>query len=309
MEVNQAADDLRAKVLDELRENGRASYAQIAAKYGSTRRLVTHIVQSALEHDELRITVSISPDLLNLERFAYVQIALDGPIAAAREAVVAMPETTFVAEITGSYGLDAEIRTGADPHLRDTIDRIRQLPHVRELRVHHYDSIEINLYSPIRTGGTGFVLDDADRAIIRHLQHDGRATFRELAAAAGISASGARLRFTRLTRHGAVKVVGIPVRGSHSAAITVGAGIQVRGPLEAALSCVKELRPEFLAVASGGYDLIATLSGSSNDEILGLADSLRSRPEIARVDTWANLRMHKEQYGEGDRLSAAFGEL
>lgn len=297
-----AAEELRARVLDELRNDGRASYAQIAARHGSTRRQVTSIVQSALEHNELRITVSISPDLLGLERFAYVQIALDGPIQEAREALIAMPETTFIAEITGSYAIDAEIRVGADPHLRNTIDQIRQLPHVRELRVHHYESIELNLYSPIRTGRAGLALDEADRAIVRHLQDDGRATFRELGEAAGISASGARLRLGRLTELGAVKVVGIPVRGSHSAAITVGVGIQVHGPLTPALDRVRSLDPEFLAVASGGFDLIATLSGSSYDEILQLLDQLRSYPEMARVDTWANLRMLKEQYGEGDSL-------
>ncbi|KIP51593.1 Lrp/AsnC family transcriptional regulator [Leucobacter komagatae] len=305
MESIGATDELRARVLDELRQDGRASYAHIAAKHGSTRRVVTHIVQTALEREELRITVSVSPDLLGLERFAYVQIALDGPISEARAAVVAMPETTFVAEITGSYALDAELRAGPDPHLRDTIDTIRQLPNVRELRVHHYDSIEINLYSPLRTGRTGFVVDDADRAIVRHLQRDGRATFRQLGDTAGISASGARLRLTRLTDNGAVKVVGIPTRGSHAAALTVGAGIQVRGPIGPALARVRELAPEFLAVSSGGYDLIATLSGSSHDEILHLTDQLRSCNEIARVDTWANLRMLKEQYGEGDRISAA----
>ncbi|KAM9863511.1 Lrp/AsnC family transcriptional regulator [Leucobacter sp. BZR 635] len=303
MEQGAISEGLRARVLDELRANGRASFAHIAAKHGTTRRFVSSVVQSALENEELRITVSISPDLLGLERFAYVQIALDGPIAEARDALIAMPETTFIAEITGSYALDAELRAGADPHLRDTVDYIRQLPHVRELRIHHYDSIEINLYSPIRTGRTSFVVDNSDRAIIRHLQRDGRATFRELGEAAAISASGARLRLARLTNHGAVKVVGIPTRGSHAATLTVGAGIQVRGPLAAAIERVRELGPEFLAVSSGGYDLIATLSGGSHDEILRLTDRLRSHPEVSRVDTWANLRMLKEQYGEGDLLS------
>ncbi|WP_440312511.1 Lrp/AsnC family transcriptional regulator [Leucobacter chromiireducens] len=305
MDLTTAHEELRAKVLRELRDDGRASYARIAALHGTTRRAVTHIVQQAIERGLLRITVSLSPDLLGHERFGYLQIAVDGPIAPIREALVAMPETTFVAEISGGYAIDAEIRVGADPHLRDTVDRVRALPHVREIRLHHYESIEINLYSPIRTGGVGIKIDETDRAIIQHLQRDGRATFRELGETAAISPSGARLRLTRLTERGAVKVVGIPVRGERAEAPTLGVGIQSSAPVAQALARVRELDPEFLAVSVGGYDLIATLSGESNDEVLALVDRLRSYPEIARIESWANLRIVKEQYGEGDTLSAS----
>ncbi len=298
-------EELRARVLQELRDDGRASFARIADKYGSTRRQVTQIVHAALDNELLRITVSISPDLLGHERFAYLQIAVDGPIAPSREALIAMPETTFVAEISGGYAIDAEIRVGADPHLQQAVDRVRSLPHVREIRMHLYESIEINLYSPIRTGGVGLEVDDADRAIVQHLQQDGRASFRELGDSAGVSPSGARLRLKRLMDHGAVKVVGIPLRGSTPEAPTLGVGIQVTGPVSAAITRVRELAPEFLAVAVGGYDLIATLSGERNDDVLALVDRLRSFPEIARIESWANLRILKEQYGEGDRIIAS----
>ncbi|MCW2289944.1 DNA-binding Lrp family transcriptional regulator [Leucobacter luti] len=297
-----STDELRTRILRELRDDGRASFARIAERHGTTRRQVTQIVQHAIDRGLLRITVSISPDLLGHERFAYLQIAVDGPIAEIREALVAMPETTFVAEISGSFAIDAEIRVGADPHLRETVDRIRALPHVREIRLHLYESIEINLYSPIRTGGAGMQVDDADRAIVQHLQQDGRASFRELGDAAGVSPSGARLRLRRLMDRGAVKVVGIPVRGNLPEAPTLGVGVQVTSAVADAIARVRELDPEFLAVAVGGYDMILTLSGESNDDVLELVDRLRSFPEISRIDSWANLRIVKEQYGEGDRI-------
>ena len=303
-DATEELEDLRARVLRELRADGRASYARIAERHGATRRQVTQIVQLALARGELRITVSISPDLLGHERFAYLQIDVDGPLDPARRELIAMPETTFVAEISGGYAIDAELRVGADPHLRETVDRIRQLPHVREVRLHLYESIEVNLYSPLRTGRAGLRLDDADRAIVRHLQRDGRATFRELGDAAGISPSGARLRLRRLTAHEAVKVVGIPVRGSGHESPTLGVGVQVHGSIARALDRVRELDPEFVAVSAGGYDLIVTLSADTNAELLELADRLRSLPEVARIQSWANLRILKEQYGEGDRISA-----
>jgi len=296
--------EIRPRILDALRSNGRESYSRIASRLGITRRQVTHVVQRAIEQGELRLTVSISPELLGLERFAYLQLQTDGSIHPIREALTAMPETTFVADISGAYAIDAEIRVGPDPHLRETVDTIRGLPGVREVRTHLYESIEINLYSPLRTGRTGFEIDDADRSIVQRLQQDGRASFRELGDAAGISPSGARLRLERLTRHGAVKVVGIPVRGTRSEIPSLGIGIHARGRLEDAIAHVRALGPEFLAVTVGDYDLIATLSADNPEELLDLVDRLRRDEEISSIETWANLRIAKEQYGEGDRIGA-----
>lgn len=299
------SEELRLGVLHALRDDGRESYSRIADRLGITRGQVTRIVQHAIDSGELRITVSISPDLLGHERFGYIQIAVDGPIGPIRSALAAMPETTFVAEISGTHAIDAEVRVGPDPHLRSTIDAIRLLPGVHRLRVHHYESIEINLYSPLRTGRTGFPIDEVDRAIVQHLQQDGRASFRELGAGAGISPSGARLRLERLTRHGAVKVVGIPVRGTRSETPSLGVGIQARGRLDDAIAHVRSLDPEFLAVTTGDFDFIATLSADTTEELLDLEDRLRSGREISAIETWANLRIVKEQYGEGDRISAS----
>lgn len=316
METASESVELRRRVLRGLRENGRASYSRIAQELGVSRRQVTQIVQSAIARGELRLTVSISPDLLGLERFAYLQLSVSGPIAPVRAALAAMPESTFVADISGHHSIDVEVRVGADPHLRTTVDRVRELPGVDEVRTHLYESIEVNRYSPLRTGRTSFVVDDADRALVSRLQRNGRASFRELGEAAGISPSGARLRFERLTRNGAVKVVGIPVRGALAAPDGVGSadrletpslgvGVKIRGGIAAALASVRTLDPEFIATTIGDYDLIITLSADGYEELLDQADRLRTLPEVVRIETWANLRIVKEQYGEGDRISAS----
>jgi DNA-binding Lrp family transcriptional regulator len=296
-------DPLTPYVLKSLREDGRASYTRIAESLGVTRKRVTQIVQRAVDNNEVTFTVSVSPDLLALQRFAYVQLRLDGPVSPVREALVAMSETTFVADISGDAPIDAEIRVGADPHLQQTLDRIRALPGVRDMQTHVYESIEINLYSPLRTGRAGFGLDAIDRAIVRELQVNGRASFLELALKADISPSGARLRLNRLMRHNVVKVVGIPLRHDSHNLPTLGVGIQVRGELAAAIDRVRTVEPEFLAVTTGRYELIATLSADSVEELLNVSDKLRASHEIANIRTWTNLRTVKEVYGRGDRLA------
>ncbi|MFC4224337.1 Lrp/AsnC family transcriptional regulator [Lysinibacter cavernae] len=296
-------DPLTPHVLKALREDGRASYTRIAASLGVTRKRVTQIVERAVEHREVMFTVSVSPDVLALQRFGYIQLRLDGPVAPVREALIAMPETTFIADISGDAPIDAEIRVGPDPHLQQTLDRIRCLPGVRSMQTHLYENIDINLYSPLRTGRAGFTLDATDRAIVEQLRINGRASFLELGTAAGVSPSGARLRLNRLVKHNAVKVVGIPVRHDGPNLLTLGVGIQIRGELAAALELVRSLEPEFLAITIGEYELIATLSADSVEGLLDLADRLRASPEIASIRTWTNLRTVKEEYGRGDRLA------
>lgn len=154
----------RQMVLQALRDDGRASFAQIAKNVGLARHQVAAIVKAAVAEDELRLTVSISPDLLGLERFAYLQIVVSGPVQPVRDALVSMTESTFVADIAGHYSIDAEVRVGPDPHLRRTLDAILQLPGVSDIRTTLYESIEINRFSPFHTAKAPLTLDEADRS-------------------------------------------------------------------------------------------------------------------------------------------------
>lgn len=292
-------------MLRALQEDGRASYSRLATQLGLSRRHVTQIVQHAIDTNELRLTVSISPDLLALERFAYLQVAVEGAVDPVRRALVELPETTFVADVAGTFPIDAEVRVGADPHLSEVLGAITEIPGVRSLRTHLYESIEVNRYSPLRMGHTDFKVDAADRAIIAHLQRDGRASFRELGESAGLSAGGARLRFERLTTAGAVKVVAMPVRDHQRETPSIGMGIRTRASTAEAIELLRALEPEFLATTIGSYNFVATFSRESAQELIAVTDRLREDPMVTAVEAWANLRVLKEQYGEGDRLAVS----
>lgn len=301
----EASAGARRAVLRALQEDGRASYSRLATQLGLSRRHVTQIVQHAIDTNELRLTVSISPDLLALERFAYLQVAVEGAVDPVRRALVELPETTFVADVAGTFPIDAEVRVGADPHLSEVLGAITEIPGVRSLRTHLYESIEVNRYSPLRMGHTDFKVDAADRAIIGHLQRDGRASFRELGESAGLSAGGARLRFERLTTAGAVKVVAMPVRDHQRETPSIGMGIRTRASTAAAIELLRALEPEFLATTIGSYNFVATFSRESAQELIAVTDRLREGPMVTAVEAWANLRVLKEQYGEGDRLAVS----
>lgn len=302
MGSEENTDELRHRILEQFRHDGRASYAAVAERLGVARHQVAAVVRQSVAGGELRFTTSISPDLLGLERFAYLQLTINGELKTVRKALVEMPETTFVADITGDRPLDAEVRVGPDPHLRDTVDAIKRIAGVRSVKVHLYDRIERNVFSPLRTGRSTISVDEIDRRMMQVLQHDGRASFRVLGDRAGVSASGARLRLERLLNAGVVKIVGIPVRGDTPGPPSIGAGIRACGGLDQAIAEVTSLNPEFLAVTLGEYDLIATLAADTHEELIVLMDAVRGLPSVDSVETWANIRVIKEQYGESDRL-------
>ena len=301
------SEQSQRRVLQALRDDGRASFAHIAKAVGLPRHQVASIVQTAVARDELRLTVSISPALLGLERFAYLQIAVSGPVHPARDALVSMQETTFVADVAGRYSIDAEVRVGPDPHLRRTLDTILQLPGVRDVRTTLYESIEVNRFSPFHTAATPLTIDEADRAIIRHLHTDARASYRQLGEVSDLSPSGARLRFDRLLRGGAIKVVGIPVRTGQPETPTLGVGLRASVPVGELVPRLTALQPEFLAVAIGSFDFIATISAESAHELVETMDRFRGIEGVAEVDCWANLKIAKEQYGESDSLPITAG--
>ena len=147
-----------------------------------------------------------------------------------------------------------------------------------------------------------FGIDEADRAIIRYLHTDARASYRQLGEASGLSPSGARLRFERLNRGGAIKVVGIPVRVGRPETPTLGLGLRSSVPVGELLPRLVSLQPEFLAVSVGAYDFIATISADSAHELVEILDRLRGTEGLAEVDCWANLTIAKEQYGETGSL-------
>ncbi len=303
--AGSVSEQSRRRVLQALRDDGRASFAQIAKSVGVLRHQVAAIVQSAVADDELHLTVSVSPDLLGLERFAYIQIAVVGPVQPVRDELISMTETTFVADIAGQYSIDAEVRVGPDPHLRQTLDTILQIPGVSDLRTTHYESIEVNRFSPFHIAKAPLTVDEVDRSLIMHLRKDARASYRELGEASGLSPSGARLRFIRLVRSGTIKVVGIPVRVGQPESLTLGLGIRAGVPVNELLPRLKALEPEFLAVAIGAYDFIATISADSTHDLLVTLERLRGTQGLAEVDCWANLKIAKEQYGGSDGLSSA----
>jgi Lrp/AsnC family transcriptional regulator for asnA, asnC and gidA len=146
-------------------------------------------------------------------------------------------------------------------------------------------------------------LDDTDRAIISHLQYDGRMPFTEIAAKLDVSEGTVRHRVKRLTDEGVLQIVGIvePQLMDWNAAGMIGVGVKA-GMIEEAATRIAEF-PEvtYLFMASGGYDLFVEVYCRDREHFIEfLNHQLQQVPGVQRTDTFTILKMYKLSYQWGE---------
>jgi len=186
----------------------------------------------------------------------------------------------------------AEIRTGSDAAVDSALTRMRGLPGAARVEALAYREVIRDAVGPV--GDATAQLDGADLALLRVLETDGRASYVELGAAAGLSAAAARRRVLRLVDGAVVRIGPIVSRGSEHA---LGMGIHVRGSAqEAARDVAAVAGAGFLAHTVGAFDLLATVRAPSAAGLAKTVDAVRALPTVGGVETWSHLRFVKESY-------------
>ena len=71
------------------------------------------------------------------------------------------------------------------------------------------DRIQFRVMRDLREATSGVRLDDTDKAIIGHLQDDGRIPYAKLGPAVGLSAAAVRQRVLALIEHGVMQIVAV----------------------------------------------------------------------------------------------------
>jgi Lrp/AsnC family transcriptional regulator for asnA, asnC and gidA len=143
-------------------------------------------------------------------------------------------------------------------------------------------------------------LDDVDRAIIEHLQADGRMPYTRLASAVGLSEAAVRQRVQRLVDGKAMQVVAVtdPMRlGLRRVALM---GIRTEGDtrtIAAALEAFEEI--DYLVITAGSFDLLAEAVVADDTTLLDLANRIRSVAGVRSTETFIYLDIVKQTYAWG----------
>ena len=146
-------------------------------------------------------------------------------------------------------------------------------------------------------------LDETDRAIIAHLQYDGRMPLTDIAAELGISEGTVRRRVKNLTESGVLQVVAVvePQFLGWNAAGMIGITVQA-GEIDAVAHQIAQF-PEvsYLFMASGEFDLFVEVFCKDREHFVSfLNQKLHQVAGVQRTQTFMILKMYKLSYRWGE---------
>lgn len=146
-------------------------------------------------------------------------------------------------------------------------------------------------------------LDEVDKAIITHLQVDGRMPYSRLAPAVGLSQAAVRQRVQRLMDRGVMQVVAVTdpaMLGFHVQAMI---GITVTGDLKAVAAALAELDDiDYVVVTAGRYDLMCEVVCTDVSDLLDIVnDRVRTVPGVSATEVLTYMRLVKQTYAWGTR--------
>ena len=146
-------------------------------------------------------------------------------------------------------------------------------------------------------------LDDIDKALIRHLQVDGRMPFSKLGPAVGLSQAAARQRVKRLVDRGVMQVVAVTDPAMLGFAVQAMVGITVRGDLRLVSEELGGLdEVEYVVITAGRFDLLAEVVCADTGGLLDLVnDRIRPVKGVQGVEIFAYLALTKQIYSWGTR--------
>lgn len=146
-------------------------------------------------------------------------------------------------------------------------------------------------------------LDDIDRKLIDALQHDGRASYADLAELVGLSPAATRLRVQRLLDGGVVKVVGVTDPLALGYPVMAALGVRVERNVRGVADHIAELPGVIYVVfTSGSFDLLVEVVCEDSARLLTVIDDeIRAIDGVRSVESFTYFGIHTHRFVWGAR--------
>ena len=298
-------DDIDRTLIDSLVADGRASYAALARRIGMSQAAVKTRVIRLLDSGVIHIVGRIDPRALGYGEFAYCLVDAEGPVASAADRLAEMEEAAFVLILAGTRGLFVEFRARDAEHLGAALEAARSDAQVRGIDASSLVSFVKQdwSHSPAgdhRLGPRRRAVDATDMRLLKHLAADGRATFAEMAEAAGMSHAATRERVLALISAGVVTVQTIVSPGLLGIKGYAGLMVEVEGPagpVADEIAAVADIT--VVAIVLGRFDVLAEASYRDEAHLAELLDRVRSLEGVRQVEAFVYLVEVKESMTAG----------
>ncbi|WP_125611754.1 Lrp/AsnC family transcriptional regulator [Specibacter cremeus] len=123
-------DDISKKIIEQLQEDGRRSYAAIAESVGLSDAAVRQRIKRLIDSKLLEIVAVTDPLRVGFSRQAMIGVRVQGRLEDAAEALDEFPEVSYVVLTAGTFDLLVEVVCEDDTHLLRLLSRMRELPAV-----------------------------------------------------------------------------------------------------------------------------------------------------------------------------------
>jgi DNA-binding Lrp family transcriptional regulator len=293
-------EELDYALFGELQRDGRTPYTTLASRLGISEAQVRRRIRALLDSDVFAIVPIANPRVLGLDQLSCLGLVVRGPyVNTVSKRLLAMPEVSFVVMTSGEFNLLAEVGCVSSDELYQFVVNLRRLPGVQSSETFVYLNVLQQKYQ-WTLQGPGVVeraveIDAHDSDIIRELQRDGRASFRDIGRSLGLSERTVSVRYTRLVDERALQViaVGNPLHLGFRAMAWLGITLGEGADLEHAAGLLGQIPGlDYVIVPSGRYDLLCELVCRDSEELLAtLDDQVGAIAEVAHIDTFVCLRV------------------
>ena len=146
--LGSGVDDVGKRLIEELQQDGRRSYAALAKTVGLSEAAVRQRVQRLIDSGVMQVVAVTDPMELGFARQAMVGIRVTGAIEPVADAIAGLDEVDYVVITAGSYDLLVEVVCESDEALLDVLSsKIRTIENVVSTETFMYLQLRKQTYS------------------------------------------------------------------------------------------------------------------------------------------------------------------
>ncbi|HVC73201.1 MAG TPA: Lrp/AsnC family transcriptional regulator [Mycobacteriales bacterium] len=137
--LGPGVDDVGKRLIEELQQDGRRSYAALAKTVGLSEAAVRQRVQRMVDSGLMQVVAVTDPLQVGFHRQAMIGLRVEGDLVRVADELAKIDEVDYVVITAGSFDILLELVCEDDDHLlRVLSDRIRVLPGVRDTETFVY---------------------------------------------------------------------------------------------------------------------------------------------------------------------------
>ena len=141
-------DDFDKRIIEQLQQDGRRPYTQIAPAVGLSEAAVRQRVQRLIDSGVTQIVAVTDPRMIGFGRQAMIGLSVEGDTRKIADAVAALDEVIYVVLTAGSLDLLVEVVVEDDEHLLALLNnKIRTIDGVRDTETFMYLRIHKETYA------------------------------------------------------------------------------------------------------------------------------------------------------------------